>query len=70
MACSQEGNPAQDESKAIRGLGGPGPGWLPLDQGEGVLWRAVDRGNRDRKKKGEKSPVLIYRTAETSQTIL
>lgn len=29
---------------------------VPLDQTEGVFWRAVDRGNRDRKKKGEKSP--------------
>lgn len=55
MAFPQESNLAQDESKAIRGLGGLGSG-APFRPGRGVLWRAGDGGKRDRKKKGEKSP--------------
>lgn len=52
---------AQDESKAIRGLGGPGSR-APFRPDRGLLWRASDGrvggwgGNKDRMKKGEKSP--------------
>lgn len=55
MAVSQESNLVQEESKAIRSLGGLGSG-APFRPGRGELWRAGDGVTVTGRKKREELP--------------